>query len=203
MRSAVLSLMPLLAAASPLLEVGTIHKDAAPVLSSSYAKPVPNSYMVVFKKHVKHADAKEHHSWVQNIHTKSETERTELRKRSQFPVVNDVFDGLKHTYNIVGSMMGYSGHFDDETLEQIRRHPDVSIPFHLPTAATASLGAVSHRVSSRLRCYGAPWLPALEPMASCVALSPRPTPHTPSHVTISRMQTFRYHNYKRRLTSHG
>ncbi|KAF2794246.1 hypothetical protein K505DRAFT_324893 [Melanomma pulvis-pyrius CBS 109.77] len=125
MRYAAISLLPLLAAASPILEVGTIHKDAAPILSSTQAKEVPNSYMVVFKKHVKHADAEGHHSWVQSIHTKSVTERMELRKRSQFPLTTEVFEGLKHTYNIVGSLMGYSGHFDDETIEQIRRHPDV------------------------------------------------------------------------------
>jgi cerevisin len=126
MRYAAFSLLSL-AAASPILEIGTIHKDAAPILSSTQSKEVPNSYMVIFKKHVKHADAKDHHSWVQNIHTKSEGERMELRKRSQFPLTTDVFEGLKHTYN-VGSLMGYSGHFDDETIEQIRRHPDVSTP---------------------------------------------------------------------------
>lgn len=127
-RYAALSLLSL-TAASPILDIGTIHKDAAPILSSTESKPVPNSYMVVFKKHVKHADAQGHHSWVQSIHTKSESDRMELRKRSQFPLTADVFEGLKHTYNIVGSMMGYSGHFDDETIEQIRRHPDVSTPF--------------------------------------------------------------------------
>ncbi|KAF2703729.1 subtilase-type proteinase psp3 precursor [Pleomassaria siparia CBS 279.74] len=122
---AALSLLPLLAAASPILEVGTIHKDAAPVLSSSQAKEVPNSYMIVFKKHVKHTHAKDHHSWVQSIHTKSESDRMELRKRSQFPLSAEVFEGLKHTYNMGAALMGYSGHFDDETIEQIRRHPDV------------------------------------------------------------------------------
>jgi len=125
MRYSVLSLLPALAAASPVVTVGTIHNDAAPVLSTSNAEEVPNSYMVVFKKHVKHADAENHHQWVQSIHSKSNDERMELRKRSQFPLTTDLFEGLKHTYNIVGGMMGYSGHFDDETLEQIRRHPDV------------------------------------------------------------------------------
>jgi len=120
-----LSLLPALAAASPMLQVGTIHKDAAPILSSTQSKEVPNSYMVVFKKHVKESNAKEHHDWVQSIHTKSSSERMELRKRSQFPVTTEVFDGLKHTYNIIGGMVGYSGHFDDETIEAIRRHPDV------------------------------------------------------------------------------
>jgi len=108
-----------------MLHVGTIHNDAAPVLSTTQSKQVPNSYMIVFKKHVKDHHAKDHHSWVQSIHTKSQDERMELRKRSQFPITEEVFDGLKHTYNIVGGLMGYSGHFDDETIEAIRRHPDV------------------------------------------------------------------------------
>jgi cerevisin len=125
MRYSALAFLPLLASASPVLQVGTIHNDAAPVISSTQAEEVPNSYMVVFKKHVKHTDAQEHHSWVQRIHSKNEEQRMELRKR-EFPLTADVFSGLKHTYNIVGGLTGYSGHFDDETIEQIRRHPDVS-----------------------------------------------------------------------------
>jgi cerevisin len=82
--------------------------------------------MIVFKKHVKHEHTKEHHDWVQGVHTKSQSERMELRKRSQFPVTSTVFEGLKHTYNIAGGILGYSGHFDEETIEAIRRHPDVS-----------------------------------------------------------------------------
>ena len=127
-----MALLPLLASASPTLKVGTIHNGAAPVLSSTHAEEVPNSYMVVFKKHVKHADAKIHHDWIQSVHTKSHNDRMELRKRSQLPLQTDIFNGLKHTYNIVGGMMGYSGHFDEETLEQIRRHPDVSHFPHSP-----------------------------------------------------------------------
>jgi cerevisin len=111
-----------------MVQVGTIHNDAAPILSSTEAKPIANQYMVVFKKHVKHEKTKDHHAWVQSIHTKSQDDRMELRKRSQFPVTTDIFDGLKHTYNIVGGMVGYSGHFDDETIEAIRNHPDVSQP---------------------------------------------------------------------------
>jgi cerevisin len=121
-----LAMLPALAAASPMLHVGTVHNDAAPILSSTEAKEIANHYMVVFKKHVKHENTKDHHEWVQNIHTKAQNDRMELRKRSQFPVTTEVFDGLKHTYNIAGGILGYSGHFDDETIEAIRRHPDVS-----------------------------------------------------------------------------
>ena len=124
MRYSLLALLPL-AAASPVFQVGTIHNGAAPVLSSTHAEEVPNSYMVVFKKHVKQQDAESHHDWVKTIHAKSQDERMELRKRSQFPLTAELFDGLKHTYDIIGGLKGYSGHFDEETLEEIRRHPDV------------------------------------------------------------------------------
>jgi cerevisin len=124
MRYSLIAALPALAAASPTFQVETIHKNAAPVLSSTSTKEVPNSYMVVFKKHVK--DASKHHDWVQSVHTKNNEERMELRKRSsQFPVTTEVFDGLKHVYEMAG-MKGYSGHFDDETIEAIRNHPDVS-----------------------------------------------------------------------------
>jgi cerevisin len=123
-----LSLLPLLASAAPTFSTETIHEGAAPLLSSSNAEAVPDSYIVVFKKHVTDALASEHHSWVQDIHLQSENARTELRKRSQFPITNDIFEGLKHTYSIAGEFLGYSGHFDDSVIEKVRRHPDVSSP---------------------------------------------------------------------------
>lgn len=119
-----LSVLPLLAAASPLI-VDSIHNDAAPILSATNAQEIPDSYIVVFKKHVTGDKATAHHSWVQDVHFQSQTVRTELRKRD-FPFEGTLFGGLKHTYNIAGGLLGYAGHFDDETIEQVRRHPDVS-----------------------------------------------------------------------------
>lgn len=118
-----LSLLPLLAAASPVL-VDTIHNEAAPILSSTLAQEIPDSYIVVFKKDVSHASACAHHDWVQDQHVQIETAKMDLAKRSQFPLT--AFGGLKHTYNIAGSLLGYSGHFDESVIEQVRRHPDVS-----------------------------------------------------------------------------
>ena len=122
-----LSILPLLAAGSPVL-VDSIHNDAAPVVSSSDAKEIPDSYMVVFKKHVTERHAIAHHSWVQNTHSSHETHKQELRKRSQVPMTDDtVFEGLRHTYNIPGGFLGYAGHFDQGVIELVRRHPDVSL----------------------------------------------------------------------------
>jgi cerevisin len=119
-----LSVLPLLASASPVL-IDTIHNDAAPILSATNAKEIPNSYMVIFKKHVSSQGAKAHHGWVQDVHLTSQNTRTELRKRG-LSFEDTMFEGMKHTYDIAGKVLGYSGHFDDEVMEQVRRHPDVS-----------------------------------------------------------------------------
>jgi cerevisin len=119
------SLLPLLASSAPTFSTETIHDGAAPLLSSTNSVVVPDSYIVVFKKHVTENAASDHHSWVQDIHLQSENVRTELRKRSQFPITTDIFEGIKHTYNIAGDFLGYSGHFDDSVIEKVRKHPDV------------------------------------------------------------------------------
>lgn len=114
-----------LASASPVLLDQSIHKDAAPILSASNAKEIADNYIVVFKKHVTEKHASAHHNWVQDMHLDVQSRKSELKKRSQTPMVDEIYSGLKHTYNIAGSMLGYSGHFDEDVIEQIRRHPDV------------------------------------------------------------------------------
>lgn len=128
-----LSLLPLLTVASPVMP-STIHNDAAPILSSTNAVEVPDSYIIVFKDHVTPSSAAAHHSWVQDVHM----QHSELRKRSQFPFSGDVFAGLKHTFDIAGSFLGYSGHFDENVIETIRRHPDVK-PLPEPSPFTRGL----------------------------------------------------------------
>ncbi len=113
-------------AAAPKFSHESIHGDAAPILSSSNAEVVPNSYIIKFKKHVTHRGASDHHTWVKQIHAENVDEMLELRKRGQFPLIDEVFRGLKHTYKVGEHFLGYSGHFDDSVIEQVRRHPDVS-----------------------------------------------------------------------------
>ncbi|MCJ1340021.1 serine protease [Bachmanniomyces sp. S44760] len=123
---AALSLLPLLASASPVFNVDTIHNDAAPILSSSTSKEIPNQYMVIFKKDITKESIAAHHGWIQNLHVETENNKLELRKRSQSPMSFDLFGGLKHTYEIAENFLGYSGHFDLDVIEQVRRHPDVA-----------------------------------------------------------------------------
>jgi len=147
--------LPLLAAASPVV-VSTIHNDAAPILSASNAKYIPNSYLIKFKDHVDHKSAQHHHAWVQDIHASTQQVKMDLKKRSQSPMVDEIFHGLKHTYNIAGSLLGYSGHFDEDVIEKIRRHPDVELverDQEVHTLASTENGApwglarISHRDS--------------------------------------------------------
>ncbi len=126
----VLSLLPLLASTSPIV-IDTVHKDAAPIISATNSMEIPNSYIVVFKDHVTEDTAKDHHTWVQDLHLQTENMKVELRKRSGFQLPAVIYEGLKHTYNIAGDYLGYSGHFDDDVIELIRLHPDVSITSHL------------------------------------------------------------------------
>ncbi|CAI7654053.1 unnamed protein product [Penicillium discolor] len=118
-----LTVLPLLAAASPVA-VGSIHNDAAPILSSMTSRDIPDSYIIVFKKHVDQSSASAHQSWLQEVHT-AHTGRMELKKRSLFDFDFEAFMGLKHTFQIAGSLTGYAGHFHEDVIEQIRRHPDV------------------------------------------------------------------------------
>ena len=117
------SLWPLLASASPIL-LETIHNDVAPLLSSTQSQEIPDSYIVVFKKDVSPTSVVSHHSWVQDVHTQVAINKRDLSKRSLFPI--STYEGLKHTFDVAGQLLGYSGHFDKDVVEQIRSHPDVS-----------------------------------------------------------------------------
>lgn len=119
-----------LAAASPSIE--TIHDGAAPILSSTSAETIPGHYIIKFKKDVPESAVTDHHSWIQQIHGEGEERRTELRRRG-LDVSDDVFSGIKHTYKVADGFLGYAGNFDDEVIEQVRRHPDVSL--HFPVLA--------------------------------------------------------------------
>ncbi len=150
------TLLPLLASSAPTFTTETIHEGAAPLISSTNSVEVPNPSIVVFKRHVTEASASDHHSWVQDIHLQSENQRTELRKRSQFPITTDIFEGMKHTYNIAGNFLGYSGHFDDSVIEKVRRHPDLS----------NSLDSLSHQFQLQRGCGRAvSVIPSLYPLS--------------------------------------
>ncbi|KAF2431525.1 subtilase [Tothia fuscella] len=121
MKLGLLGLVAVSVSASPFLK----SVPEAPLIQSENAKHIDNAYIIKFKDHVRHEHTAAHFSWIQELHESTESRKLELRKRSQFPMLDDAFRGLKHTYNIAGSFLGYSGHFDDAVISELRRHPDV------------------------------------------------------------------------------
>lgn len=173
--TAALPLLAALASSSPVL-LDSINNEAAPVISSLNGETVPDKYIVVFKKHVKHADALEHHDWVQNVHTQQQVAKLELKKRnlgSSFE--EEVFGGLKHTFNIAGSLLGYSGHFDEETIEAVRRHPDVS---ETPSLRFRTCPNIVSRVYCSESCHR-------HPSAACPMLH-SVSPDNPAKTRVTR-----------------
>jgi cerevisin len=126
MKAFLVSSLAALAAAAPSFSIGTIHDNAAPILSSTNAEVVADHYIIKFKDHVTSSGADAHHSWVQSIHDSTqEQQRLDLRKRSQDSFESDSFNGIRHTYRIGEHFMGYSGHFHEDVIEQVRSHPDI------------------------------------------------------------------------------
>lgn len=74
---------------------------------------VPGSYIVTLKEG---AQKRDHLDWVNEIHART------INKRE--------FDGVKHHYDIK-NFHAYAGKFDKETIDQIKKNPDVSLPKHL------------------------------------------------------------------------
>lgn len=168
MKSIVGFCLAAVAVSSPVV-IDTIHREAAPILSASNAQPIPNSYMVIFKKHVTDSAAQAHHSWVQDAHLKSQSYRTELKKRDQTSFQEEVYEGLKHIYNIPG-LSGYSGHFDEATIEKVRSHPDVDYievdsevhtmkeDSEIQKSSPWGLARVSHRKGLTFATFNKVWL---------------------------------------------
>ena len=126
-----LLLFPILAAASPVFHTSP-HDAVVPLIAADEGTAISDSYIIVLKKSLSRKQATQHHRWAQEVHLNSQTSRSDLKKRSLGSWITDTYTGLKHTYDISGDFLGYSGHFDLSTLDQIRRHPDVSSerPYH-------------------------------------------------------------------------
>lgn len=131
MKSVVAALSVAAVAQASSFKIGTIHHEAAPILDATNVNSIPGAYIIKFKEHVDEPKAKTHHAWVSDIHNDGEQQRLELRKRGLFDTIDDVFSGMKHTFDLGDGFRGYAGHFDDETIEQIRNNPDVC-PHHPP-----------------------------------------------------------------------
>ncbi|KAI9026294.1 serine protease [Hyaloraphidium curvatum] len=79
----------------------------APLLSSMDSQVIDDHYIVVLRKDAAQAALNAHQLWVQQAPAKAG------------------FRGFKHAFDVAGKLAGYTAHVDAETLEQIRRSPEV------------------------------------------------------------------------------
>lgn len=118
---ALLAFLPLMATAAPSPKPESIDLPYWDQTSDEALQP----YIVVLNKNINEATVSNHFSWVQTTQNQIEKQRTELRKRSQ-SAINSLPSGIVHKYNIAGIFFGYSGNFDEKTINEINSHPDVS-----------------------------------------------------------------------------
>lgn len=104
---------------------------------------MPDSYIVVLHKD-QHHKTDEHLSWLQSTHAADVTAQAD----------HTSFAGLRHSYD-VGALKGYSGHFSQDVLAQIRARPEVAYverdsvvwASELEKGAPWGLARLSHRKS--------------------------------------------------------
>jgi oryzin len=90
---------------------------AAPVENAARAdtfspESIAHSYIVTLKSGLESRDLEAHVGWVTDVHRRS------LGRRE--------LSGVDKTYDMATGFVGYSGKFDDATIEQIEARADVS-----------------------------------------------------------------------------
>ncbi|EEP76471.1 proteinase T [Uncinocarpus reesii 1704] len=96
------------------LALAIFSVDAAKILSAAPGvKTVPNGYIVVMKDGVSSQDFDSHRNWVTQLH------HERLARRGSTNV-----GGMRHTYKT--TLKGYSGTFDEETIQEIANRDDVA-----------------------------------------------------------------------------
>ncbi|KAF9775724.1 hypothetical protein IL306_006142 [Fusarium sp. DS 682] len=86
---------------------------AAPTTSSGVDSTIPGSYIITLKSEIKAPAVETHLKWVGDVHKRS------LEKR-------DGDNGVEKTFETEAGFHGYSGTFDDVTVEQIKKSPEVA-----------------------------------------------------------------------------
>ncbi|KAH7265128.1 peptidase S8/S53 domain-containing protein [Fusarium redolens] len=86
---------------------------AAPTTSPGVDSTIPGSYIITLKSAIRPPAVKAHLNWVDGVHKRS------LEKR-------DGDNGVEKTFETEAGFHGYSGTFDDETVKQIKKSPEVA-----------------------------------------------------------------------------
>lgn len=100
------------------------YVQAAPASRDVAARPntiVKDGYIIKLKPGAKDFDS--HVSWVKGVHKRN------LAKRG---AAEHTYKGIERQFTGKNHFNGYSGEFDELTIEEIRNNPDVSSPMDLP-----------------------------------------------------------------------
>ncbi|KAG6361566.1 hypothetical protein INS49_009793 [Diaporthe citri] len=108
-----LPLLTFLVGTCPLLGLAVPHAGVAQPRSSA----IRGKYLVAIKPESSPAQLREHTSWVQGVHARN------LRKRQSS---GETAAGVERTFSFDG-FRGYSGSFDEETLEDIKWSKEVAL----------------------------------------------------------------------------
>lgn len=93
------------------------------------AEVIPGKYIVTLKEGISTEAVDSHLSWVSDVHKRS------LGKRNTV--------GVEKTYGVGKYFNGYAGEFDDSTLEEIKKNPDVSALHQTPAPPSPRLRATA------------------------------------------------------------
>lgn len=118
-----LALASTVSAAYPPARSAYVHSEQlAPIISSTEAEIIPDSYFVVFKSGVLASD---HSAWVHELADVSASGCHGSDEKSSF-------SGVKHVYDM-GDFQGLAGQFHPDVLSEIRKNPDVSFYCRQPS----------------------------------------------------------------------
>lgn len=109
--------------------------------STVFAWAVPNSYLVKLKPSMPEITARQHHGWVQKIHSGHISTITELQERGESQA--DLFErnklqGITTKWDFGDDHRGYGIHTTDLVIDEIRKHPDVSSQSQQPHPRSSS-----------------------------------------------------------------
>lgn len=93
--------------------------------SFSSLEDVAASYVVVLRGGLQGEIVRSHLEWVERIHLEKSYWKAKLRKQSRFQDADHDIKRVKHTYNIGGGLVGYSGYFDESLIKRIDQCTEV------------------------------------------------------------------------------
>ena len=98
------------------------------LISIQNAQEIPDNYIIVFKSGVNEEEVKAHHTWIEGQRQELLAASSKQPYSYQLPFLPSpapILPELRHTYNITGDFVGYSGQFSLEVIENLRQLPEV------------------------------------------------------------------------------